>query len=128
MQTIGFFPRELEKTIAPEALTLALAAELQRADLDYWEGRLRRGMGCVRADVAAHTSSIIACGAFVRRDGTYLLVTEGADGQVEVALDPLPLWHTDQEGQDDAARAYGGSIAENVAEVCLLYTSPSPRD
>lgn len=69
----GFFPEELNRQTAPEALSPSQAQAIQRFDIETEAAA--RGPGQARPDfTTGDAASIIGCFSFMRRDGTRMLV------------------------------------------------------
>lgn len=83
----------IDERWAPEYLKPYEAVKAQYADTAASPGAVRRGKGTVRPNFASGSAStVVACGTFIRRDGTIVLLYQTAAGAVEQALDPTPNW------------------------------------
>ncbi len=86
MPEIILNPIQLERSIAPESLAQTMARILQRVDICWLAGRVRRGAGMARTKITPTTSTRTNVGVFQRRDGRRMVVDSGLDGNIRLTV------------------------------------------
>ena len=86
MPEIILAPTQLERSVAPESLPPTMGRVLQRCDITWLAGRIRRGAGMARTKITPTTSTRTNTGVFQRRDGRRMIVDSGADGNIRLTI------------------------------------------
>jgi hypothetical protein len=89
MQEFSINPRFLERSIEPTLMGPDMARFLENVDITFLEGRVRRGTGYVKTDVAAPSSNVYhIMSMFIaeRWDGTPVLLDHNTAGKVRTHI------------------------------------------
>jgi hypothetical protein len=110
-------PLALDRSASPHALGPNGAHDLQRVDLTFLRGRVRRGLGCSRISGITGASTIISAAFVARlRMGVRLVLDFGPSGTIRGTPEGTADWA--DEGNRDIFAGYPDSDPwkENFAE------------
>lgn len=119
---IDLMPTELNRATTQNRLNSNEARILERVNINWMFGRMRRGAGVARGNMDGRTNSIFGVGLVYRFDGSVGIIahTEGTicvcfgDSTAPINGGVIPLW-TDAEPTQQQINSVGGT-GEHVDE------------